>query len=213
MPPETKPIDPVIDLDPKPQVVQIPKQKLMIIGVVAAIVFFLSLVGVYVLSKSSASGGLEKQAKVATKASTPANVKRGVLGEEVETLTGIGVTLESAQIDQVYEEQKKDQRDYYQQYASSSAYLQSDYFNQSVLIVKVALKNKKDIATTYTPTNFRLKDSEDNQYTAGVDSEKPQIFNLNPKELSKISISFTVPTKEKEFKLIYENAQINFTIQ
>jgi hypothetical protein len=124
----------------------------------------------------------------------------------------VAITLDSAKIDEDYEKEKESQRDYYEKNASQSAYLDDDYFNQSLLNLKIALRNKTTKKLTYSPTSFRVKDSDNNQYTAGFQSENKALLDLNPKEVTRITVSYIIPTAEKDFKLVYENAEISFTL-
>ncbi|HEY4694661.1 MAG TPA: DUF4352 domain-containing protein [Candidatus Nanoarchaeia archaeon] len=213
--PEETPTDEVVNLNPKPKIIEIKKQTLYLTLGIGSLLIITALIGAYFLGKGSgqtADSQLEKKAKVATKPAEPAGIIKGEINEEIETLSGISITLEKAEIDGVYEKQKGEQRDYYEKNASQSAYLQDEYFNQSLLNVKIALKNKKDTAVTYSPASFRLKDSDDNQYTAGYEAEKPVLYSLNSGETTRITVAYIVPTKEKEFKLIYENAEVSFEL-
>jgi len=212
--PEQENSSQVVNLNSTEPVIQIKKKMFIIVSVIVTLFVILALFGAYTLGKSSGeeTTQLEKEAKVSTSSAEPEGLKKAKMGEEVEALGGISVTLESAQIDQIYEEQKKEQRQYYENYATGSAYLQSDYFKQSLLNVKIVLKNKTDKILSYSPTSFRLKDSDNNQYTAGLDGDKPVIYTLNPKETTKITVSYTVPTDEATFKLIYENVEIRFSL-
>jgi hypothetical protein len=59
---------------------------------------------------------------------------------------------------------------------------------------------------------MRLKDSDDNQYSTYYGTDQANIYTLNPGESTKISLSYYVPSDQKNFKLIYENAVISFHI-
>ena len=140
------------------------------------------------------------------------NVVEATLGDRVKVKSGIEIKLEEAVIDQNYENQKAEQKKYYASYASQSAYLASDYFKQSYLKIKVSLTNTNPTTISYNPGDFRLKDSQDVQYVYSV-GENKTLYNLTPNETTKISLSYYVPSDEKNFKLIFENAVISFVVK
>lgn len=134
------------------------------------------------------------------------------INEEVTVNSGITIKLEEAMYDKAYEQQKNESKSYYEKNASQSAYLESDYFKNSNLIIKVLLDNQTKKAVSYSPSSFRLKDSKDVQYVASFEGDK-QVYGLNPDEKTRTSLSYIVPTTEKSFRLIYENAVIEFTLK
>jgi len=211
-PTSTPNLSPTIDLNKKassPNVV-IPKKKLIWGSVALVVLILLAFVGSYFLGKAAnnTKPELEKTTKVATKSATPANVVKGVMGEEVETSSGLSLTVESAAKDQAYEAQKDESRPYYATHSAEGV----GYLDQSLLNVKVALRNKKTNPLSFYTSSFRLKDSEDNQYTTGFESGAKVVYGLNPGETTKITVSFQVPSNETQYKLIYDNAEIHFSI-
>jgi hypothetical protein len=133
------------------------------------------------------------------------------LGESVKVKNGITIKLEEANFDQAYEKEKDEQRKYYEN-ATYSAYLESDYFKTSHLKLKVSLNNTGAVALPYNLGDFRLKDSDDVQYVYSSGEQK-QIYNLNPLETTKITISYYVPSDEDSFELIFDNAVVSFKIK
>ncbi len=133
------------------------------------------------------------------------------LGDEIKVKNGITIKLEEASIDQSYEKQKEEQKKYYNQ-ATQSAYLESDYFKYSYLKVRVSLNNTNKVTLSYNPGDFRLKDSDDVQYVYSTGEEKT-LYNLTPSETTKISLSYYVPSEEKNFKLIFDNAVVSFKLK
>lgn len=134
------------------------------------------------------------------------------LGEEVKVKSGITLKLEQAEIDQSYEKQKQESREYYEKNTTQSAYLETDYFKNSYLKLRVVLSNANKVAIAYNLGSFRLKDSEDIQYVYSTGEDK-SLYNLNPNETTKITLSFYVPSEERSFKLIFDNAVISFKLK
>ena len=208
----------VIDLDKKtqkPKLIAISRGKF--IGFIALFLVVLLVVGYGSYSfgvqseKNSKSGQIEKKETKKTETNEP-GVETVDINEEVTVKSGITVKLEEAKYDAAYEKQKNESKEYYEKNSSQSAYLESDYFKNSQLNLKVSLENLTKKAVSYSPSSFRLKDSDDVQYVANYEGDK-QVYGLNPDEKTKISLSYNVPTSEKKFRLIYENAVIEFSIK
>lgn len=219
MPEETPQQPAVVNLNnPQQKKIELSKTKfwLLIGGFVALLIA--GIIGSYVLGQQTAKNNqpvvAKKETKTEDQTKKEADIKTIGMDEEVTVKSGITLVLTDAKIDQVYEQQKKEQKTFYEKYSSDSAYLKSDYFTSSNLIVKVSLTNGGKVATSYNPSSFRLKDSKDNQYSYGgvAEGEKTPIYSLNPGETTKLSLSFTIPETEKKFSLIYENAVIKFQI-
>lgn len=207
----------VVDLDKStthPKIVKIPQTKLIIAIFSGVLLFIAGLVFSYNVGqtngKASNKAVLEKKQPVREK-EEPGVVTVG-LNEEVTVKSGITLKLEEAAYDKTYEKQKNDSKFFYENNASQSAYLDSDYFKNSNLIIKVALENKTTKAVSYSPSSFRLKDSDDVQYVASFEGDK-QVYGLNPEEKTRTSLSYIVPTSEKSFRIIYENAIIEFSLK
>ncbi len=137
------------------------------------------------------------------------------LGEEATAKNGVAIKLEEAKIDQTYESQKEESKKAVEKNSSNSAYLDSEYYKTSNLLLKVSLRNTKDKDLSYSQADFRLKDSQDNQYTTSGAYEgqaTPAVYTLNPGETTKLNQAYIVPTSENSFSLIYQNVVINFSI-
>lgn len=207
-----------LDLDkngPEKSTVTFSKRKFTTSLVGFLILLIVVSFGSYYLGSSSAknsdSGQIEKKDTKKVEKTEP-GVETVELDEEVTVKSGITLKLEEAKYDETYEKQKNESKAYYEKNASQSAYLQSDYFKTSQLNLKVSLENKTKKAVSYSPSTFRLKDSEDVQYTANYEGDK-QVYGLNPDEKTRITLYYNVPTIEKNFRLIYENAVIDFSIK
>lgn len=188
------------------------------LGVLLAVAL---IIGAYLLGQDSVQDEVvaAKEAaedKVADKKEDIPDLIEAELGEEVTAKNGIAIELEEAKHDAAYEKQKEEQRKYYERNASQSAYLDSEYFKQSTLVLKISLKNTNDKVAYYSPSSFRLKDSKNNQYTSGYGyeggSSSASTSTLNPSEVTKLSVSYIVPTSEKNYTLVYENVVIEFSI-
>lgn len=168
------------------------------------------LVG-YDSGAASNKPAVESKKEVTKKVEKVENVIEADLGEEVKVKNGITIKLEEASIDQNYENQKEEQKKLYDS-ATQSAYLESDYFKYSYLKVRVSLTNANKATVSYNPGDFRLKDSEDVQYVYSTGEDR-SLYNLTPSETTKISLSYYVPSEEKSFKLIFDNAVISFKLK
>jgi len=167
----------------------------------------------YDAGKSGSEPSLQKTTKVESKNEEKIeNLIEAELGDEVKVKNGITIKLEEAVIDQNYENQKEESKKYYENNATQSAYLESDYFKYSYLKVKVSLTNENKVTVTYNPGDFRLKDSEDVQYVYSTGEEKT-LYSLTPGETTKISLSYYIPSEEDSFKLIFDNALISFKLK
>lgn len=207
----------VVDLDKsakQSKIVKIPQTKLIIAICATILLFIAGLVLAYntgqTNGKSSNAAALEK--KETPKEKEEPGVETVGINEEVTVKSGITLKLEEAKYDEAYEKQKNESKSFYEKNASQSAYLDSDYFKNSNLTLKVLLQNKTKKAVSYSPSSFRLKDSKDVQYVASFEGEK-QVYGLNPDEKTRTNLSYIVPTSEKSFRLIYENAIIEFTLR
>lgn len=223
MPEETAsvPSEPVkkdIEGKQSPKTITFNRTKFIIAIVLIVVLAILEGIGIYFLGQDSV-----RENTVAKKESTETKAKEEIpdlitaeLGEEAKAKNGIAIELEEAKHDQTYEKQKEESKKYYEKNSSQSAYLDSEYFKQSSLVLKISVKNTTDKVAYYSPSSFRLKDSKDNQYTSGYGYEggAPTVNNssLNPSETTKINVSYIVPTSEKNFSLIYENVVIEFSI-
>ena len=204
-----------------PKTITFQKTKFIVLVVVGVLVLVLLSVGSYFLGQDSA-----RKEVVAEKADKPASETKekedipdlveAKLGEEVKAKNGIAIALEEAKHDATFEKQKEESKKYYEKNASQSASLDTEYYKQSSLVLKISVTNTTDKVAYYSPSSFRLKDSKDNQYTSGYGYEggSPQTSNssINPSETTKMTISYIVPTSEKNFTIIYENVVIEFSI-
>lgn len=206
----------IINLEKKPKEIKISRTKFFIILVLALTLIILEIPSFYYLGvqnekNKNNQAQLEKKEVKKTESREP-DVKTVDLGEEVTVKSGITLTLEEAKYDQGYEKQKNESKSYYEKNASQSAYLDSDYFKNSQLNLKVSLNNETTKAVSYSPSSFRLKDSDDVQYVANYEGDK-QVYGLNPEEKTRINLNYIVPTSEKKFRLIYENAVFEFAVK
>ncbi len=226
MPEETAPVSSEttkkeVNLDaspqPEPKTLTFKKTKFITFLILGLLLAFAAVVGSYYLGQSSVKEEvLAKKDEVISKKEQIPDVVEVGLGEDVIAKNGISVELVEAKFDQAYENQKEEQKKFYEKTSSNSANLDSEYFKTSNLVLKISLTNTKDIALNYSPADFRLKDSNDNQYTSGYayeGSSTPTIYSLNPSETTKLTQSYIVPTTEKSYTLIYQNVVINFTIK
>ncbi len=209
----------VVDLNKTPKQVQITQKKLIVVAIALALLFLITMISAYYIGVQSGTElkvAKEKNGTVATKSAQKkqTNEQTATLGEKVSVESGITIQLTEAKIDEQYEQSKQEQKDYYLKTASHSAYLNSDYFHQSNLLLKITLTNNNKSIITYNPADFRLKDSQDNQYVTPYlgEGQKVNFYSLNPSETTKITTSYIIPDSEKSFKLIYENAVIRFSI-
>ncbi len=208
----------VVDLDKnsqKPKEIKISKTKFVGFLIIFIVGALLEIPGFYYLGvqneKNKSLGQIEKKETRKVETNEP-GVETVEINEEVTVKSGITVKLEEAKYDAAYEKQKNESKTYYEKNASQSAYLDSDYFKNSQLNLKVSLENLTKKAVSYSPSSFRLKDSDDVQYVANYEGDK-QVYGLNPDEKTKITLLYNVPTSEKKFRLIYENAVIEFSIK
>lgn len=226
MPEETAPVqsEPAkkeVNFDKTPKTITFSKTKFIVFSVLGAIVVLAALTGSYFLGQDST-----KEEVVAKKEASVEKEKKeeipdlieAKLGEEVKAKNGIAVELEEAKHDATYEKQKEEDKKYYEKNSSQSAYLDSEYFKQSSLVLKISVKNTTDKVAYYSPSSFRLKDSKDNQYTSGYGygyeggPAQAVTSTLNAGETTKLSVSYIVPTSEKDFTLAYENIVIEFSL-
>lgn len=218
LPEKTKPEKPeVVDLDKnsqKPKQLIFSKTKFIVISIALILLILAEIPVFYVLgsnsAKSSNSGQIEKTETKKTQ--NEPDVKNVGIDEEVVVKSGVTLMLEEAKHNDSYEQQKNESKSYYENNASQSAYLNSDYFKNSQLDLKISLNNTTKEAISYSPSSFRLKDSQDVQYVASYEGDK-QIYGLNPDEKTRLTLSYIVPTSEKNFQLVYENAVIEFKVK
>lgn len=200
-----------------PKMLTFSKTKFLVFTLLLVLLVLGALVGSYFLGKASV------KEEVVSKEEQNEEIKEEIpdlieadLGEEVTAKNGIAIKLEQAKHDAVFEKQKEESKSYYEKNSSQSAYLDSDYFKQSSLVLRISVTNTTDKVSPYSPSSFRLKDSKNNQYTSGFgfegDTSQPATSNLNPGETTKLTITYIVPTAEKNFTLIYENVVIDFTL-
>ena len=215
--PTKKEVSPNTSEKNTPETVTFKKSKFIIFSVLGLLMVLAALTVSYFLGQDSAKEEVvaQKEGTQEKKEEIP-DVVEAKLGEEAKAKNGIAIELEEAKHHTAYEKQKEESKKYYEKNASQSAYLNSEYFKQSSLVLKISVKNTTDKVAYYTPSSFRLKDSRDNQYTSGYGYEggAPQTntYTLNPSETTKLSVSYIVPTSEKNFTLVYENVVIEFSL-
>lgn len=210
---EKKPED--INLDKKPNSITFSKKKFFVIIFAISVIILIGLFLAYILgglNEKNKNNLAQLEKKENSQEKEEQGVKTAETNEDVTVKSGITLNLEEARYDQTYEKQKKESKIYYEKNASQSAYLDSDYFKNSQLNLKISLNNLTNKAVSYSPSSFRLKDSDDIQYVANYEGEK-QVYGLNPAEKTKLNLSYIVPTNEKMFRIIYENAVIEFTLK
>ncbi len=220
-PNQSEPTKKEVNLDasakPVPKTLTFKKTKFIILLLISLLLAMAAIIGSYLLGQDSAKDEVVvKKEEVKDKKEDIPDLVEAELGDEVKAKNGIAVKLEEAKHDAAFEKQKEDNRKYYEKNASQSAYLDQEYLKQSSLVLKISVKNTTDKVIYYSPSSFRLKDSKDNQYTSGYGYEggTPQSssFALNSNETTKLSVSYIVPTSEDDFKLIYENVVIEFSL-
>ncbi|HSX58144.1 MAG TPA: DUF4352 domain-containing protein [Candidatus Saccharimonadales bacterium] len=199
-----------------PKTITFKKTKFFIFLSLGILLALAAIIGSYFLGQNSVKNDVvaKKDEAVAKKEEIP-DVVEVNLGEEGTAKNGIAIKLEEAKIDQVYESQKEESKKVIQRTSTNSAYLDSEYYKTSNLLLKVSLRNTKDKALSYSQADFRLKDSEDNQYTTSGAYEgqsTPTLYTINPGETTKLNQAYIVPTSEKSFKLIYQNVVVDFSL-
>ena len=120
------------------------------------------------------------------------------IGDEVKLESGLTLMVEKVWLDSAY--------------AKSKAALP----DKVQVNVQVTFANEESNAFSYTPTDFRLKDSKGLEYKALLNASKeykPLVLgSLLPSANVTGGISFVVPKTEKSFKLFYEGAENEFNI-
>jgi hypothetical protein len=213
MPVETASVPAEQKKDPSqaPKTFTFQKTKFVILSVAMLLLFLAALAGSYFLGQDSVGKDVVVKKEDSNKEEKVEDLIEAGLGEEVEAKNGIAIELQEAGHDQAYEKSKEETKKYYEKNASQSAYLDSEYLKQSSLVLKISVKNTSDKVAVYSPSS-----SKDNQYTSGFgyegDAPKVTTSNLNPSETTRLSVSYIVPTAEKNFKLIYENVVIEFSL-
>lgn len=199
----------VVDIKKNPKTISLTKKKLIIISGLILLILIGLLLLAYFLGKGLNNEPIKTEKKATQSAET--DIKKVDLGEEVTVKSGLTLTLEKATIDATYERQKEEQRKFLEKYASKSPELEdSEFLKTSKVNLKLAIRNKTSKTLSYDLAKFRLKDSGNNVYN-------PNILEFTAKallagELVRENVSFIVPSDEESFKLIYENAIIEFEI-
>ena len=87
--------------------------------------------------------------------------------------------------------------------------------SQNKLLLTVAFTNTNDSKSAkITPGDLRLKDSDDKQYQPEFETNPANpsyTVSLNSGETTKFDVYFTVPSSQNQFKLIYQNVNIDVT--
>lgn len=184
------------------------KTQLILIGILVTALIVVVGVAAYLWG----SGAITKEKSVESPQVTKSQSKD--IGKEYTANSGVTIVLEEAKLDANFEKKKKELREYLEIIAtqSSKPIDEPESLKQNRLELKIAFKNKNEITATYNPGRFRLKDSDDRQYETEFDGDPLAINGVNSGETTKVNIYFTVPSNEKDFKLIYENVTINFSI-
>ena len=129
---------------------------------------------------------------------TPLLEQPDAIGDEVKLTSGLTLILERAWIDSAYSKSK------------------TALPTEAQVNVEVTFTNNESVAMSYTPSLFLLKDSKNLEYkpVAGTSGEyKPLVLgSLLPEGSVKGGISFIVPKGEKAFRLIYEDAEVIFSL-
>src|SRR3989338_3163524 len=120
------------------------------------------------------------------------------VGDKIKLASGLTLTLDKVWLDSVYAKSK----------AALPDKVQVD--------VQVTFANEESNALSYTPTDFILKDLQDLEYKTVLNASKEYkaltLGSLLPGATITGGLSFIVPKNEKNFKLIYEDAEIEFTL-
>lgn len=184
------------------------RTQLLLIGILGIVLIITIGVVAYLWGNGAFTN--EKSAET-NQATTP---KTKVIGEEFTANSGVTIVLEEAKLDSSFEKKKKDYQDYLAKIAtqSSQPLEKPEWLDQNKLDLEIAFKNKNEIAASYNPARFRLKDGEDRQYQAEFKGDPLTIYGVNQGETTRVNVYFTVPKSEKNFKLIYEDVIIEFGI-
>ena len=183
--------------------------KLSPIGLFLAAIFLVAISGTggYFLGKSQSRAALPLPSPSSSPAASvsPSPVPSQLpspspasVGDKIKLASGLTLTLDKVWLDSVY--------------AKSKAALP----DKVQVNVQVTFANSEANALSYTPTDFMLKDSQELEYKAVLNASKEYkvltLGSLLPGATITGGVSFIVPKDEKNFKLIYENAEIEFTL-
>ena len=182
------------------------------IGLFLAVIILIIVSGTggYFLGKNSSvptaannSGALPavqpSMSSQSTVISTPSALPEpAAIGDEVKLASGLTLVLERAWIDSAY--------------SKSKAALPTE----AQVNVEVTFTNNESLAMSYTPSQFSLKDSKNLEYQSVTSTSKEYkplaLGSLLPEGSVKGGISFIVPKGEKAFRLIYEDAEVIFSL-
>src|SRR3990167_2242638 len=179
------------------------------IGLLLAAIFLVAISGTggYFLGKSQSRAALPLPSPSSSPAASvsPSPVPSQLpspspasVGDKIKLASGLTLTLDKVWLDSVY--------------AKSKAALP----DKVQVNVQVTFANEEANALSYTPTDFMLKDSQELEYKAVLNASKEYkvltLGSLLPGATITGGVSFIVPKDEKNFKLIYENAEIEFTL-
>jgi len=120
------------------------------------------------------------------------------VGDEIKLASGLTLTLDKVWLDSVY--------------AKSKAALP----DKVQVNVQVTFANSQANALSYTPTDFILKDLQDLEYKTVLNASKEYkaltLGSLLPGATIIGGVSFIAPKTEKSFRLVYEDAEIAFSL-
>ncbi|KKS04899.1 MAG: hypothetical protein UU56_C0002G0039 [Candidatus Curtissbacteria bacterium GW2011_GWA2_41_24] len=120
------------------------------------------------------------------------------IGDKVKLASGLTLTLDKVWLDSAYAKSK----------AALPDKVQVD--------VQVTFANEESNALSYTPTDFILKDLQDLEYKTVLNASKEYkaltLGSLLPGATIIGGVSFIAPKTEKSFRLVYEDAEIAFSL-
>ena len=120
------------------------------------------------------------------------------LGDEIKLASGLTLMLDKTWLDSAYAKSKTALADKVQ------------------VNVQVTFANSESNALSYTPTDFILKNLQDLEYKTVLNASKEYkaltLGSLLPGATITGGLSFIVPKNEKNFKLIYEKTEIEFSL-
>lgn len=120
------------------------------------------------------------------------------VGDEIKLTSGLTLTLDKVWLDATY--------------AKSKAALP----DKVQVNIQVTFANKETNALSYTPTDFLLRDSQDLEYKVVLNASKEYkplaLGSLLPGATITGGVSFIVPKAEKSFRLVYEDAEVEFSL-
>lgn len=142
--------------------------------------------------------------------------KETELRKYFKTNSGISVALISYENDPKYLNQKEIAISEIEQYAKEHKQkvdqTSIDELNSKRKIkVRVGFKSEINSAATYNPARFSLKDANNTKYNTYF-NDPLGIYSVYPNEATEYDLYYFVPGEAQNFKMIYENVEIAFSL-